>query len=204
MRKAYKLLLLCAMALTALALTAGPAAAQESAIQVEDEELGGHCNPCVVHAVSEEDSVIITHVFGHEEEASRCRDEFIAEVFEDGTGHIDHQVLTGAACTQQACDSAGESQWPISSPGETGPGTGHMDVEFCLEDAGGGTERHCDAEVQIEEEATDPHHLFFSVDEHCPITFGVESEVTGHWETEAEHGMDEEGRQETDIEIHHL
>lgn len=208
MRNAYKLLLLCAMALTALALTAGPAAAQEDPVEVESEA-GGDCNPCVVHAESVQDSQIISHVFGHEEVASRCHDEFTARINHDGTGSIHHQILgppTQGTCTQQACDgSEGHNpEWTILRSGETGPGTGHMDVNFCLEDAGGGTERECETEVQIEEGA-DPHHLTLHTDAHCVITFGVESEITGRWETEAVPGTEETtGDPETQVEIHHL
>lgn len=200
-----KCLLVCATALAVLAAAPAVATAQEGAIQLSSEDAGEHCNPCVVHFVSAEDTEVVLHVLGHEEVVSRCRDEFRAELYEGGNGHITEQQLgppgDGGECTQQACDSGAEAEWPVTAAGELGPTISHFTMRFCLEPVGGGTERHCDAEVTIEEDGG--HHLVLSQAQHCPISSGVESEVTGRWEGE-EVPHTGAGEAETDIEVMHL
>lgn len=185
------LLLACAAALTAMAIAAGAAHAQEAPIEVLDEATGAHCNPCIGHAVGS--ATLTSHVFGHEELASQCDVEVTGEIYEDGTGHSTQQSLTGPNCTQQACDSASEAEWTVIAVGETGPDVGHATTEFCLEPAGGGTERHCLIEGTGTRDPVEPHRGTTSDEGSCPISPGVSLEISGSGTSEG-----------ADMEVVHL
>lgn len=198
----FRLTVLCAGVLVAFAAGGGTASAQEAGLEFSAEDSLGHCSPCKVHFVSVQDTEIISHVFGHEEVASRCRDEFTMEFDEAGSGHMtDIQMgppATGG-CTQQACDSAGESEWQVTEAGELGPGLAHLHWDACYEEAGGGTERHCQTEVLLNIQGR--HHVVLDASQHCQIMFGVESEVTGRWHNEE---VPDASEGEGDFEVMHL
>lgn len=197
-----RLALLCSAMLVALGLAAGNAGAQEGGVEFSSEDSAGHCNPCPVHFTSVADTEMVSHVFGHEELVSECRDEFTLELDEAGSGHITDMQLgppgTGT-CTQQACDSATESEWPVTEAGELGPGLVHLHWDACYEDAGGGTERHCLTEATLEVEGG--HHVVLHASQHCEIDSFVESEVTGRWRNEE---MPDASEGEVDFEVMHL
>jgi hypothetical protein len=212
MRTALKLLLAALATTLAMGFAASSATAQaEFHVEPEDEP-GTSCSvldPCEIHAESTESlehptSVLEVFVPGHLV-FSRCHDEFEGEIREDGTGHITNQVLrdpTGqpGACTRQACDSAGEAEWPFELE-ENSPGNEVIHVDFCLEPIGGGAENHCDVELPITDEG-DHHYVIEATDEPCAIPdppFTVF--VSGEWELEHGHPLPNENHQP--IEISH-
>jgi len=208
MRLARKLVLVTAMALTAMAMFAGAASAQEQSVTVVNEPSGVPCsgagagNNCEVHVQGS--SVLQQHIFGSESQASACTDEFVAEMQSNGSGVITQYTNVNVpACTRVMCngvgEAAGENRWPITSAGEYAEiaNNGHMTVRFCLDTRtdpnGGGT--HCTVEIQIDEHAN--HRYGFAVsDWRCPIFFGVNAELTGSWESEA---VAEPGRDNIEI-----
>jgi hypothetical protein len=204
---ARKFVLLCAMALAALALGATSASAQETGVEVIEELSGDPCSvaaPCRVHA--EGTSELHEHVGGVPVEVSACDDEFEANVFGDGSGVIDvynNNASTSVRCLRRKCNGVGEpvseATWPIYDAGETGPNVGHMWVDFCIDTvaAPNGAGAHCTVEVQVEEDPLDDHHYIFSVDSWtCPT---LNLELTGEWETENPPTSPHEG-----IEIVHV
>ena len=216
MRLARKLFLLAAMAITALALTAGTASAQEQSVEVENEATGVHCSVaaanCDHHVVSVTPSVLTQHVFGSESQASSCTDEFVATLGENGNGAINtytNDHVTNQACTRIKCNGVGEpaaeASWPVTATGETITNpetndTGHLTVRFCLdtEDNPGGGGTHCNVEIDVSEEANHTYE-FRAVDEPCPIAPPfISAELDGHWISEGTPGTGQE-----DIEIVH-
>jgi hypothetical protein len=174
MRIARKLVLLCAMALAAMALGAGNASAQETSVEFV-EETGGQCNPCIVTAEGE--SHIVSTFTG--QQVSKCHDVFTSEIWHDGSGHIydwkgtNHEVV-GPGCTVTPCTDPVEKEWDITAPGETGTDKGHMTVRFCL--VSGGNTVHCNAEVQVSEPSL--HVAQFATTVNC--AFGTRR-VEGSW-----------------------
>jgi hypothetical protein len=188
MRDRYKLLALCVAILTAGALTTPAAFAQETGVEIWQED-GGHCEPCIFHAVGESD----LEFFGIP--ITTCEDEFEAEVHEDpnGTGeqgHVidyDNNAATSNQCWRINCTGVGEapaeSEWELDEFGETGPNEGHFHMDFCLDNKNnpGGAGVHCpSAEIHLEESQEDSHHYIISADYVCPS--GVH--WIGQWDTE--------------------
>lgn len=186
MRIARKLTLLCAMAIAAIAMTASTASAQavEVSHEHEDETLE-HCtelDPCTVVAHSESVTTVDGHAFGFEQVQSQCFDEFTGQVFEDGSGAIHQQNLTGPDCVKQACTTAGETEWPAQLS-EASAGEENMEIEFCLENLDGSDPLHCTIDVHVE--LIDHHNAEFSADDvPCHGSGEPAAEVTGHWETD--------------------
>jgi hypothetical protein len=202
MRTALKLLLAALATTLAMGLAASSATAQAE-FHVEPEDEPGVCDPCPIHAKSTGSpnhltSVLEVNAPGHTV-FSRCTDEFEGEIYEDGTGHITNQVLTGPLCTRQACDSALETEWPFELE-ETSPGVETIDVRFCLEPIGGGAEFHCDLILPITDAGN--HDYIIEADkEHCPNPAGPEVRVSGEWEIENGHPLADPDHQP--IEISH-
>ena len=211
MRLARKLFLLAAMALAAMALTAGTASAQEEAVEIENEVSGLHCDydaaNCEHHVVGT--SSLLLHQFGTEIPISACNDEFVASLDENGSGFIheyENDAAASGSCTRVACNGVGEpaeeTEWDIFATGEyTGAQTeeGHLSVRFCLDDETNvdGAGRHCDAEIQVHNHGN--HSYGFEAETViCPIIPGVFTELNGSWESEATPGIGED-----DIEIIH-
>ncbi len=199
MRLARKLVLTAAMALAAMAMTAGTASAQEEPVNVFNEPSGTPCSTitgnCDLHVSGS--SVLTQHVFGSESQASACNDEFVARLGPAGTGSIPIYTNNApvAPCTRIKCDGLGEDPaetvWPVSNTGEyTTAGQnldGHLTVRFCLDLASNpnGTGVHCTVEIDVD--ATANHrYRFTAVNEHCPLGIpGVEAELDGTWNSEA-------------------
>lgn len=208
MRPARKLFLLFAMALAAMALTAGTANAQEEAVEVTNEV--EHCDlgaaNCEHHFVGSHSlALYFNDMFV--QLISACNDEFLATLNEDGSGFIyggdyENDAPTSQTCTRIQCNDTGEEDWPITNPGEyTGSQTeeGHFDMRICLdlESDPGGPGTHCDWELQIHNHGN--HKYGFEADDvRCPLGAGIEVGIDGEWESEA--SLDED---ETDIEIIH-
>jgi hypothetical protein len=186
MRLARKLFLLLAMALTALAMSATTASA-DTPVEVHDET-GTHCgdpDPCEIHVVGES----LLHVTGVPTfVVSQCEDEFVAEIYEDGTGHITD--LTGInhnaqACATVQCNGVGESpdeiEWEFTTE-ETGPEQEELQTRFCLDarDDPDAIGNHCDADVRIEEDPLVDHQYTFHLNEPCPNGLTV----VGEWDIE--------------------
>lgn len=181
---ARKLMLLCAMAITAMAMAASTASAQETAVEFENEN-GTKCGTtentgCKIKATGE--SHITNTSTG--EEISSCQDTFEGSIHHktDATGyagHItgwhpkNHPINNPPLCTVGECASD-ETEWDIFDPGETAPNTGHMWVDFCLKSSG--IDVHCTAEVKVTE--VTPHAHQFSTNQLC--AFGTRR-VEGTW-----------------------
>jgi hypothetical protein len=180
---ARRLALLGAAVLTAMAFGASSASAQESSIELSDEIFGGHCNPCYLHFTGE--SVVQMGGFN----ISHCIDEFEAEVYETGTGHVYHYSGTNFSmldpCTRQKCNGVGEEgtevEWPITNPGEISSGESHLALKICLDNKANpnATGFHCDLEVVIEK-VPDSHTLRASTIQTCAGMV----QVIGAWESE--------------------
>jgi hypothetical protein len=196
MRLARKLVLLVAMALAAMAFTAGAANAQEEPVEVTDEI--SHCSlntaDCAVHV--EGSSSLRLFLFGVDQGIiSACTDEFVAQLRENGAGNITsyyNNASFNGPCTRIKCNDAGEN-WPITNTGEyTGAQAdeGHLTVRFCLDsftdpDAVG---THCNAEIQVENHGN--HEYGFRANNiPCVVVPGVEVRLNGTWETEADPGF---------------
>lgn len=185
MRIARKLTLLCALAIAAMAFTAGSASAAETAIEVETEA-GARCNP-VCNALAQGESHITRTFDGVE--ISKCRDTFETEFrhLQDANrliGHVyswvraNHEVV-GPGCNVEPCEVAAEREWNITNAGETAANTGHFTVRFCLQEGVAGNEgadTHCNLEVTITE--TTPHRHTLSANGLCG--FGLRR-VEGSW-----------------------
>ncbi len=198
MRLARKLVLTAAMALAAMAMTAGTAFAQEESVAVFSEPSGTACSTatgnCDLHVSGS--SVLTTHVFGSESQASACNDEFVARLGPNGTGTIPTYTNNAptSGCTRIKCNDVGEgpgeATWPVTNTGEyTAAGQnidGHLMVRFCIDLASNpnGTGTHCTIEIDVD--ATANHrYRFTAVNEHCPLGIpGVEFEVDGAWDSE--------------------
>jgi hypothetical protein len=184
MRLVRKLALLTTMALAAMALAASSASAQEE-IEVT-EEGGGHCNPCVVHAVSTQNVQLDVHIFGIEFTDSVCANEFDAVIYEDATGALTNQSLTGAGCNREPCAA---TPWPITGR-ETVAGAEILEATFCVQPVGGGDPINCSIDVGVEDEAG--HILgFHAVDARCHRVGQSPAEVSGEWVTESGDGREE-------------
>jgi len=154
MRLARKLFLLGAMALAALALSAGSAFAQETPLEVAPEtgteecgtvtEVGGHDVVGGCHVEFSAESVPLwAHIPG-ETPVSNCRVFFEAQIGEDGEGFVTTATLTAATegpavpCSRTPCDEAEGSAtphadllWPIHLV-EHGPDAEEVEANFCL------------------------------------------------------------------------
>ncbi len=199
MRLARKLVLTAAMALAAMAMTAGTASAQEEAVNVFNEPSGTACSTATGncdHHVSGS-SVLTQHIFGAESQASACNDEFVARLGPDGNGTIPTYTNNAPVfpCTRLKCNGSGEpvaeTTWPITNTGEyTAAGQtldGHLSVRFCLDNASGplnAVGMHCNVELDVD--ATASHrYRFTAVNEHCPLGIpGIEAELDGTWNSE--------------------
>jgi hypothetical protein len=180
-----KAVLFCAMVIAAIALTASPAAAQEVPVEIIDEPSGEHCNPCIGHAVGSS----ALFVFGIP--ISSCQDEFEAEVYEDGSGHIYsyENNYPNAGCLRINC-SGDEGEWPVTAVGETGPNEGHSTVRFCLTTGGGGVGNHCTLEIYGFEQSLHDGVVTADPAVTCSDLMGVS--IDGQWTPEFEnHGSGE-------------
>ncbi len=198
MRLARKLVLTAAMALAAMAMTAGTASAQEEPVNVFNEGTGVACSTatgnCDLHVAG--NSVLTQHVFGAESQASACNDEFVARLGANGTGTIPTYTNNApvAPCTRIKCNGVGENAsegtWPVTNTGEyTAAGQtldGHLTVRFCLDLASMPNDPGVHCTVEIDVDATANHrYRFTAVNEHCPLGIpGVEAELDGTWNSE--------------------
>ena len=147
MRLARKLFLLAAMAITALAMTAGTANAQ---IEVLDEPTGEHCGTvttptahtaaggCLVEFQSEEEIPLHAYIPG-KVTLSDCEVHITARIGEDGEGYVTKALLTeepgsDVPCTRTPCDEAEPSHaellWPIHL--REAAGEESIEATFCL------------------------------------------------------------------------
>jgi hypothetical protein len=208
MRLARKLFLLTAMALAAMALTAGAANAQEEPVEITNETIE-HCSVaaenCQLHVVGT--SSLTLFIGGVSQGViSACTDEFLATLGEDGDGfiyHGDYNNVDEPLCTRIQCNDSPGEDWAVSDVGEymgSEPTEGHLRVTFCLDlrsnPAGAGTT--CTAEIQLSNLGS--HKYGFAANGVvCPITTGVHVVLNGSWQSEAA-AIPSEG---TDVEIIH-
>jgi len=176
MRLMHRLMRLATMVVAALALTASSAMAQESPVEVLNEDTAAHCDPCTFVVTGS--SSLRTHSGGVEQVIWACTDRLEGTINEDGTGSATSITLAGINCRLLPCATAnGQVAWPFTV-GETGPGTEHMNITFCLFNALGQFS-FCQVEAAVQEDPSDPHHYLLNVnDQTCPS--GVE--FTSNWE----------------------
>jgi len=185
MSTARKIMLLVAMALSAMALTATTASAQETDVEIVNEVTGDACNPCLVHIRGESRILAVPPGIV----VSTCVDEFNASLYHDGTGEIewDGEAHIAPGCNTTNClGGVGfDPHWEIENIGELGSGVEHTRVEFCLR-AGAG-EIHCIGEVLIQEHlpARSHEYEFRTRTEGIPCVGGARV-IHGMWETELE------------------
>jgi hypothetical protein len=223
MRLARKLVLLCAMALAAMALGASTASAQETPVEIWQED-GSHCEPCELHVVGSSTLAVHIPVPPFEQTISACNDEFEAELWEDEfdegggetrlhQGHvIDYDNNAGGACTRVNCDGlqqGEEPEWETYDWGETGPNEGHFRVRFCLQPNPTGQGAHCDVEVHFEEVNVNHHQYMITAsdtpaDSNECIVGANELEVDGEWFTEEEETEPGVPHEHDEIEIVHV
>jgi hypothetical protein len=227
MRLARNLLLAPTAALVTAAFMAPSASAQSIEIHGEGS---AHCNDvaeiaphgvaggCLVHRVSEDNTVTFSHSGLSEAVTSGCQSEFTAHIGEDGTGYaaIDDSTIStnpGAGCPITACDEPGiyppdyypneithpEFPWPIVGFVESG-GQVQMIYTFCIRAstlAEGGSGGTCTIAVDVVS-VPSTHDQELTADSE-PCFENPANEVSGHWLTEA---IDD--GQEQDIELEHI
>jgi hypothetical protein len=172
MRTASKLLLLCATAVLAMALTASSASAT-GPVEISNEATGEHCNPCSVILEGESTISVETPRIP----VSFCENTFEAEIYEDGEGHVTQYTNanhTGGTCGTDKCNGIGEptaeTEWPFHIE-EVGDEFS-LGIRFCLDSKANPNNpgAHCDLNTQDGDE-TDPgshHYIGSAVDQHCP------------------------------------
>jgi hypothetical protein len=147
MRIARKLFLLGAMALAAMAMTAGAASAE--GVIVYDEAMN-HCGDvtidvhqvdggCHVEVESEEDIPLYAHLGPplNELEISNCEVFLEAQLGEDGEGYITEADLTPpdegtVPCTRAPCDEADGTMLPWAIHFNEVDGVETVEATFCL------------------------------------------------------------------------
>ncbi|HWM10676.1 MAG TPA: hypothetical protein VNO82_15085 [Solirubrobacteraceae bacterium] len=193
-----------------MAFLASSAFAQS--VEVLEEDLG-HCGEvveddaghntsggCQVRATNAPGTSAVTfaHISGSGEVVtSSCQNVFVANINEDGVGHIDVDANTiaeneGTGCVIEPCDEAvggttphADFEWPISGIAEFGASREEMVVTFCIRahSATEGPVTSCTLEVNVTLEDPPTHQYEFrAVDEPCmenPII-----ELSGHWLTD--------------------
>jgi hypothetical protein len=224
MRVARKLLLFCAMAFAAATLGASTASAQETPVEIWQED-GSHCEPCELHIVGSSSFAVHIPVPPFEQTITSCDDEFEVELWEDefdeGGGetrlHQGHVIdydnnIGSAACTRRNCDGLNqgeEPEWETYGWGEAGPNEGHFRYRFCLEPEAGGQGAHCDIEVHFEEVNVNHHQYMITAsdtpaDSNECIVGTNELEFDGEWFTEEEAEVDGVPNEHNEIEIVHV
>jgi len=178
MRIRRKTLLTAALALTAMALTANNATAQETAVEFETRT-GLPCTPCVIHLTGEShfSSPGTGMLF------SRCSDDFTARIYHGGSGEIEAtsmQPESVGTCEVEDCvNNPAEAHWPVSALGETSTDAVHATVRFCWRSIG--TDFHCNVELDITELAL--HDYTFST---VSICLAGARRFEAVWETESD------------------
>jgi len=194
-----KIVLLVAMALSAMALAATTASAQETEVEIIDEPTGVPCNPCVVHIRGESRILAVPPGIV----VSTCTDEFNARLYHGGTGEIewDGEPHPSPGCNTTNClgNPGFNPHWNVNRIGELGNGVEHTNVNFCLR--AGANEIPCTGEVLIQEHLPVGSHdyEFRTRPEGIPCAAGTRV-IHGMWETEHEGGTSD---QEVEL-IHHV
>ena len=218
MRSARKLFLVAAMAIAALAMTAGPASAQVEVLEEGNE----HCPAVVV------ESAHVVHGGCHFEFEStgevpffafvpgvgtvqlfNCEFHLEARIGEDGAGYITQAVMTSHPapsfpCTRTPCDEAAPSHeeflWPIQINEVSGQES--IEVTFCLRPVTGSEgESNTPCEVHLPDADLGNHDYELgaagSTQYHCEVAPGIDVWI------ENAHFVYEEGSDEEKIEIVH-
>ena len=196
MRVLRNVLLLLAMALVAMFSIATAAWAQDTEVEVIDEETGLLCNPCTVHIEGESHIRAMPAgviVFA-------CHDEFFLDVYYNGFGEIAWAGTThpGPGCLSVNCITGTERHWPLSGFGEEGDGMEHVTYRFCLR---GGADVHCDGRLRISDGGYHRYTITTSPPSGIVCANGARI-VEGQWETEDPHNPGE-GDQEMEV-VHHV
>lgn len=164
MRTLRKVVLLCGVAVVAIAFGA-PTASASTPIEVVNEATGEHCNPCVVELEGE------SHLNLLGGRVSTCEDHLVAVLNENGTGIIEltsethHHPTAPSSCTRIPCNGVGEApeehNLEIESAEEVAPDKSLLEVHLCLEAASNpnGTGTHCHADVMATDLGSHEYHL---------------------------------------------
>jgi len=182
---ARKILLLVAVALFTMALTASTASAQETDVEVLHELTGAPCSPCSVHVRGESRLLAVPPgvvVFS-------CIDEFNANLYDNGTGEVEwdgeNHVAPGCNITNCLGSTGFNPHWAFDNIGELGNGVEYTNVNFCLK--GGANEVPCTGEVLIQEHlpARSHDYEFRTRPEGIPCAGGTRI-IHGMWEAEVD------------------
>lgn len=215
MRNARKLLLVAAMAVTAMALAAPSAFAVES-VEVE-ETGGGHCNPeCAITAINSGFIDLYNTSGASEVVLTSCNNTFTGTVTESGEAVLTEQTITAG---QSTCGTAirectdpgtgGDVPWHIQIE-EVDTGVMHAEANFCLQAAYAlGAACLIDAEIEVEADANPLGGTTFTAHHVTPVTvhqlIPVGPNATHHGCEERFSSLGIEGVWDVaDVEAHHL
>lgn len=216
-------MLLLAIALTAMAMTASTTAAQT--LEVIDEATGNHCpsvtatgtdvdGGCLIHINSEGNVELRKHVFGVESHLYSCPHEHAVRIDEDGNGRfLEQQIFSGGGgggCPHVACETEPNPEkrpWPIASfegtPQGVVEGAEYITLFPCFENPGGGAESPCEMDVPFQT-AENQHRveLGHATEMSAHGVSGFKCELVAHWNTET--GGSHDGTSEKEVTVTHL
>lgn len=207
-------------ALLAVLLMSFAASASAQDFTIKDEATGIPCpggsiggtdvnGGCLLHGVSEGNVEFRKHTFGIESHITNCNLEYSARLDSAGDGFMTEQVLSGASCSRRACIASGNEPTPWgfesyegAAPGPLQEGTEYMDLHFCIEPPGGGTDETCAIAVPFQS-YSNPHRLEYGhageMGWHQPTGFFCE--LIGHWTTDV--GGTHDGQPEQEVIVIH-
>lgn len=140
-----QVILAVAVALAAMAAMASGASAQETPIEVVQEDSGEPCDPCVGHVVGENRVLWMPGAIV----ISTCEDEYDYSLYHDGAGEVDWIALAHGSpgCHFTTC-TVMDSHREINSLGELSTGGEHVVVNMCMRNPPG-DEYECAVEYSI-------------------------------------------------------
>ena len=194
MRFVRKLLLLAAVAIAAMALSASTAAAINP---VEVVDNGVHCEPidasgheatggCHLQALSLGPIHLEVHSAGIETTGPACENDFEVLLDEYGEGYVQHFVIfpgdpecgTGVrACREVEAHGTSNGPWRVHIE-EAGPGLENAIVTVCVVLPGG---LRCEGPVNVAVSHDAEQYFAEVTDQGIPCAPGVRAEFTGHY-----------------------
>lgn len=195
MRLARNLVFAALAAVAAMMLAASSAVANDTPIEIIDENTSQHCNTAgsaECHIVADSVGDITLEAFGAVR--SECHNAYELELDEDGTGQIVGQTLTGPDCVTPPCGSPA-TPWDVLGVTEE-DGELNLRANFCVVDPLFG-DINCTTNVHVEVLS----HRNLVADTAPPLSIcegsGGLLHVTGDWT-----GVGENDEQE--LEVVHL
>jgi hypothetical protein len=225
MRPARKLMLLAVLAITATALMAPTALAQEPLAHDQTPELqagtepgGNPCPAVIAHAGGPTEGGCVLHIagtgiqfIGHlagmEVITSTCNIEMVARLDSSAEGFLTHNEMTdpvGFECHYRPCGvvmSGDEGRPWAFYASEVAAGAESLTALLCLRDQAG-TEAHCEVDLGMTQPAN--HRYTFATPAGDATCHGAPREVNGSWNVEGQLGITGEGQFEQQVEINHI